>query len=165
VATTPGKVVYQNDLMQLIQYAPATETVAASARSSSCRRGSTSSTFSTSPPQKSFVGWAVAQGLTVFVISWVNPDGRLAMKSFADYMRHGVLAALERHRAGNGVARGQWRWATASAARCWPQPWATWPQAMTTGCASSATLIGAQVDFEEAGDLLVFIDEEQVRRP
>src|SRR6266481_1023269 len=88
VAASPGKVVYQNDLMQLIQYAPTTETVK--------RRP-----LLIMPPwinkyyildlrpRNSFIRWAVEQGHTVFVISWVNPDERLAEKSFEDYMREG----------------------------------------------------------------------------
>src|SRR5207302_1842737 len=46
-------------------------------------------------PEKSFIKWCVDQGLTVFVISWVNPDARLAQKSFEDYMREGPLQALD----------------------------------------------------------------------
>ena len=86
MATTPGKVVYRNDLMELIQYAPATQTV--------FKRP----LLIVPPwinkfyildlnPEKSFIKWAVAQGLTVFVVSWVNPDGRHADKSFEHYMR------------------------------------------------------------------------------
>ena len=94
LALTPGKVVFQNELMQLIQYAPATETV--------LKRP----LLIVPPwinkfyvldlnPEKSFINWCVDQGLTVFVISWVNPDERLADKGFEDYMREGPLAALD----------------------------------------------------------------------
>src|SRR6202008_4501278 len=94
VATTPGKVVYQNDLMQLIQYSPLTEQV--------YKRP-----LLIIPPwinkyyildlreKNSFIRWAVSQGHTVFVISWVNPDARLAQKGFEDYMLEGPLAALD----------------------------------------------------------------------
>jgi polyhydroxyalkanoate synthase len=93
LAMTPGKVIYQNDLMQLIQYTPATESV--------LKRP----LLIVPPwinkfyildltPEKSFIKWAVDQGLTVFVISWVNPDQRLAQKSFEEYMREGPLQAL-----------------------------------------------------------------------
>ena len=94
VATAPGSVVYQNELMQLIQYAPTTEAV--------FRRP-----LLIIPPwinkfyildlreKNSFIRWAVGEGHTVFVISWVNPDARLAHKDFADYMREGALAALD----------------------------------------------------------------------
>ena len=94
VAVTPGKVVFENDLMQLIQYAPATETV---------RRRPL---LIVPPwinkyyildlrPKNSFIKWAVDQGHTVFVISWVNPDERLAGKTMDDYLLEGPVAALE----------------------------------------------------------------------
>jgi polyhydroxyalkanoate synthase len=94
IATTPGKVVFQNDLIQLIQYAPTTETV--------FKRP-----LLVIPPwinkyyildlreKNSFVRWATEQGHSVFVISWVNPDERFAQKSFEDYMFEGPLAALD----------------------------------------------------------------------
>ncbi|HEX9535082.1 MAG TPA: class I poly(R)-hydroxyalkanoic acid synthase, partial [Stellaceae bacterium] len=94
IAVTPGKVVYQNDLMQLIQYEPITETVK--------RRP----LLIIPPwinkfyildlrPSNSFIRWAVSQGHTVFVISWVNPDEHLAAKTFSDYMLEGPLDALD----------------------------------------------------------------------
>jgi polyhydroxyalkanoate synthase len=94
LALTPGKVVFENELMQLIQYAPSTATV--------LKRP----ILIVPPwinkfyildltPEKSFIKWCVDQGLTVFVISWVNPDNKLAKKSFEDYMRDGPLAALD----------------------------------------------------------------------
>src|SRR3989442_11492876 len=94
VATSPGKVVYQTELMQLIQYQPATSQV--------YRRP-----LVIIPPwinkyyildlreKNSFIRWAVERGHTVFVLSWVNPDARLAQKGFDDYMREGALAALD----------------------------------------------------------------------
>src|SRR3954465_7827060 len=94
IGVSPGKVVFQNDLIQLIQYAPATETV--------LKRP-----LLIGPPwinkfyildlrpRNSFVRWAVGQGHTVFVISWVNPDRQLAEKGFEDYMLEGYLAALD----------------------------------------------------------------------
>ena len=94
LALTPGKVVFENELMQLIQYSPSTATV--------LKRP----LLIVPPwinkfyildltPEKSFIKWCVDQGLTVFVISWVNPDNKLAKKSFEDYMRDGPLAALD----------------------------------------------------------------------
>ena len=94
VAVTPGKVVFQTDLMQLLQYAPSTP--------EAFRRP----ILIVPPwinkyyvldlsPKNSFIRWAVAQGFTVFVISWVNPDERLAEKGFEDYLREGPLAALD----------------------------------------------------------------------
>src|SRR5205814_8432327 len=94
LALTPGKVIHQNPLMQLIQYAPATESV--------LKRP----LLIVPPwinkfyildltPEKSFIKWCVDQGLTVFVVSWVNPDAELAKKTFEDYMREGILEALD----------------------------------------------------------------------
>src|SRR5438270_9945066 len=93
LAMTPGKVIYQNELMQLIQYAPTTEKV--------LKRP----LLIIPPwinkfyildlrPRNSFVRWAVSQGHTVFIVSWVNPDEKLAEKGFDDYMKEGVLDAL-----------------------------------------------------------------------
>jgi polyhydroxyalkanoate synthase len=93
LATTPGKVVYQNEIMQLIQYEPATEKVF-------------SRPILITPPyinkfyvldldeKKSLVRWLVNQGFTVFMISWVNPDARLAHKNFGDYVMQGPVEAL-----------------------------------------------------------------------
>ena len=106
IAVTPGKVVYQNDLMQLLQYEPTTEKVK--------RRP----LLIIPPwinkfyildlrPSNSFIRWAVSQGHTVFVISWVNPDEHLAAKTFTDYMLEGPLAALDAIEAGDRRARRQ----------------------------------------------------------
>ena len=104
MAMTPGKVVCRNELMELIQYAPSTTEV--------YRRP----LLIVPPwinkfyildlnPEKSFIRWAVAQGLTVFVVSWVNPDERHADKGFEDYMREGVFAALDAIEAMTGETR------------------------------------------------------------
>ncbi|MBV9750860.1 MAG: class I poly(R)-hydroxyalkanoic acid synthase, partial [Acetobacteraceae bacterium] len=94
IGISPGKVVYQNDLCQLIQYSPTTDQV--------LKRP-----LVIVPPwinkfyildlnaDKSFIRWAVDQGLTVFCISWVNPDERHAGKGFSDYMREGIFEALD----------------------------------------------------------------------
>ena len=94
IAVSPGKVVYQNELMQLIQYTPTTEKV--------LKRP----LLIIPPwinkfyildlrPGNSFVRWATSQGHTVFIVSWINPDEKLAEKGFEDYMQHGILDALE----------------------------------------------------------------------
>ena len=94
LALTPGKVIYQNEIMQLIQYEPTTEHVLRTPL------------LIVPPwinkyyildltPKKSFIKWLVDQGLTVFVISWVNPDRSLGGKTFDDYMREGPLAAMD----------------------------------------------------------------------
>jgi polyhydroxyalkanoate synthase len=159
LALTPGKVIFENALMQLIQYAPTTETV--------LKRP----LLIVPPwinkfyildltPEKSFIKWAVAQGLTVFVVSWVNPDANLAQKSFEDYMREGPLAALdvieratgEREVHTIGYCVGGTLLAT------------TLAYMATKGDERivSATFFAAQVDFTHAGDLKVFVDEEQI---
>ena len=94
LALTPGKVVYQNELIQLIQYEPTTPNVLRTPL------------LIVPPwinkyyildlnPQKSFIKWCVDQGMTVFVISWINPDSSHAGKAFDDYMKHGPLAAMD----------------------------------------------------------------------
>src|ERR1700736_5256516 len=94
MATTPGKVIFQNDLMQLIQYTPSTESVL---RTPLLIVPPWINKFYILDlkPEKSFIKWCVDQGITVFVVSWVNPDARLAAKSFEEYMREGPLTALD----------------------------------------------------------------------
>ena len=106
LAVTPGKVIFQNDLIQLIQYEPTTPTV--------LKRP----LLIVPPwinkfyildltPENSFIKWCVAQELTVFVISWVNPDVKLATKTFEDYMHEGPLAAIEAVEKLTGALYGQ----------------------------------------------------------
>ncbi len=159
LALTPGKVIFENELMQLIQYTPSTPTVLERPL------------LIVPPwinkfyildltPEKSFVKWCVDQGLTVFVVSWVNPDARLAKKSFEDYMREGPLAALDviekatGERAVNAI--GYCVGGTLLAA--------TLAHMADNGDdrIASATFFAAQVDFTHAGDLMVFVDEEQI---
>src|SRR5499433_4362085 len=94
LALTPGRVIFENELMQLVQYAPSTAT--ALKRPLLIVPPWINKFYILDlTPEKSFIKWCVDQGLTVFVISWVNPDAHLARKSFADYMRDGPLTALE----------------------------------------------------------------------
>jgi polyhydroxyalkanoate synthase len=159
LALTPGKVIFENELMQLIQYAPSTATV--------LRRP----LLIVPPwinkfyildltPEKSFIKWCVDQGLTVFVISWVNPDSRLAGKGFEDYMRGGPLAVLDVIEQATGerevAAVGYCVGGTLLAATL-----AYLAQSHDTRIVS-ATFFAAQVDFTHAGDLKVFVDEEQI---
>src|SRR5712672_1791795 len=94
MATTPGKVVFQNDLMQLIQYAPTTENVL---RTPLLIVPPWINKFYILDlkPEKSYIKWCVDQGITVFVISWVNPDKELGKLAFEDYIKLGPLAALD----------------------------------------------------------------------
>jgi polyhydroxyalkanoate synthase len=159
VATAPGKVIYQNDLIQLIQYTPTTGTVH--------RRP----LLIIPPwinkfyildlrPQNSFIRWAVSQGHTVFVISWVNPDQRLSGKIFEDYMNEGPLAALDAMAAATGEKEanviGYCLGGTLLSATL------AYMTAKRDRRIKSATFFVTMVDFAEAGDLSVFIDEEQL---
>lgn len=159
MATTPGKVIYQNEMMQLIQYAPTTEKVL---RTPLLIVPPWINKFYILDlkPEKSYIKWCVDQGITVFVISWVNPDKRLGNKSWEDYMKEGPLAAMDViekvtgemkvHTAGYCV--GGTMLATTLA----------WLAEKRRQRVSSATFFAAQVDFTHAGDLLVFVDEEQI---
>ena len=159
VATSPGKVVYQNQLMQLIQYAPLTAEV------------HEMPLLIVPPwinkfyildlkPQNSFIKWATEAGYTVFVISWVNPDEKLTALVFEDYMKLGPLAALgaieqatgERRVSAIGYCIGGTLMATTLA----------YMAARGDDRIAACTFFTAQVDFTEPGELGVFIDEEQL---
>jgi polyhydroxyalkanoate synthase len=159
LASTPGKVIARNDLMELIQYDPATPEV---------RKRPL---LIVPPwinkfyildlgPKKSFIRWAVAQGHTVFVISWVNPDERLADKTFEDYMREGTLSALDAIAQATGErevnAIGYCLGGTLLASTL------AWLSARSDERVTSATYFVTLIDFTEAGDMAVFIDEQQL---
>ena len=160
IAITPGKVVFQNDLMQLIQYSPTTEAV--------LKRP-----LVIAPPwinkfyildlrpKNSLVRWAVAQGHTVFMISWVNPDERLSDKRFEDYMAEGYLAALDAIEQATGErevnAIGYCLGGTLLASTL------AWMAVRNDTRIKSATFFVTMMDFAEAGELGVFVDEEQLR--
>ncbi|MBM3643898.1 MAG: class I poly(R)-hydroxyalkanoic acid synthase [Alphaproteobacteria bacterium] len=160
VATSPGKVVFQNNVMQLIQYAPNTAEV------------HKVPLLIVPPwinkfyildlkPENSFIKWCTEQGYTVFVVSWVNPDERLSHLTFADYMKQGPLAALdaieratgERQVSAIGYCLGGTLMATTLA----------WMAARGDNRIVACTFFTAQVDFTEPGELEVFIDEDQLK--
>src|ERR1700761_144349 len=159
MATTPGKVIFQNDLMQLIQYAPATENVL---RTPLLIVPPWINKFYILDlkPDKSFIKWCVDQGVTVFVISWVNPDKSLGAKTWEDYMKEGPLAAMDAIERVTGEMKvhtmgycvGGTLLATTLA----------WLAENRRVRVSSATFLAAQVDFTHAGDLLVYVDENQI---
>jgi polyhydroxyalkanoate synthase len=159
MATTPGKVIFQNELMQLIQYQPATETVL---RTPLLIVPPWINKFYILDlrPEKSFVKWCVDQGVTVFLISWVNPDKSLGSKTFEDYMKDGPLAAMDAIEKATGESKvhtmGYCVGGTLLASTL------AWLAAKRRVRAKSATLLAAQVDFTHAGDLLVFVDENQI---
>jgi polyhydroxyalkanoate synthase len=159
MATTPGKVIYQNDLMQLIQYEPATANVL---RTPLLIVPPWINKFYILDlrPEKSFIKWCVDQGITVFVISWVNPDKTLGTKTWDDYMKEGPLAAMDVIEKATGEMKvhtmgycvGGTLLATTLA----------WLAEKRRQRVTSATFLAAQVDFTHAGDLLVFVDEGQI---
>ncbi len=159
IAVSPGKVIWQSDLIQLIQYEPTTEQVRKTPL------------LIVPPwinkfyildlkPQNSFIKWAVEQGLTVFVISWVNPDLALAEKTFEDYMFEGIYAALDGVKAACGEDEvniiGYCLGGTLTGATL------AHMAANDDERVKSATFFTSLVDFEEAGELSVFIDDEQL---
>jgi len=159
IANTPGKVVARNELMELIQYEPATSEVR-------------KRPLLIVPPwinkfyildlgaEKSFIKWAMNQGHTVFVISWVNPDERLAHKTFENYMREGPLSALDMIEQATGEREvntvGYCLGGTLLASTL------AYLAAKSDDRIKSATYFGTLVDFAEVGDLAVFIDEHQL---
>jgi polyhydroxyalkanoate synthase subunit PhaC len=159
LAITPGKVIYQNAVMQLIQYEATTEKVLKRPLLIVPPWINKYYILDLSP-EKSFVKWAVDQGQTVFMISWVNPGKDLADKSFEDYMREGILEALGAVQQATGEravhALGYCVGGTLLAATL------AYLAATHDSRVKSATFLTAQVDFSQAGDLQVFVDEEQV---
>src|SRR6195952_3065826 len=159
MATTPGKVIFQNELMQLIQYTPATENVL---RTPLLIVPPWINKFYILDlkPEKSFIKWCVDQGITVFVISWVNPDKSLGGKTFEDYMKEGPLAAMDAIEQATGEKKvhtmGYCVGGTLLSSTL------GWLAEKRRACVSSATFLAAQVDFTHAGDLLVFVDEGQI---
>jgi polyhydroxyalkanoate synthase len=160
VAVTPGKVVFQNDLMQLIQYDPTTPDV--------LKRP-----LLIAPPwinkfyildlrpKNSLVRWCVSQGHTVFLMSWVNPDEKLSEKSFEDYMKEGFLAALDAIERATGErevnAIGYCLGGTLLGSTL------AYLAAHDQERIKSATFFVTMLDFRESGELNVFIDEEQIK--
>lgn len=160
IATSPGKVVYQNDLIQLIQYTPTTSDVN--------RRP-----LLIMPPwinkyyvldlreKNSFIKWIVGEGHTVFVISWVNPDENLAHKDFEHYVTEGPLAALDAIEQATGETEvniiGYCLGGTLLGAVL------AYLRARDDERVKSATFFASLLDFSEPGDLGVFIDEAQVQ--
>ena len=159
IAVSPGKVIYQNELMQLIQYAPTTETVQ--------RRP----LLFVPPwinkfyildlkPRNSFIKFAVDQGYTVFVISWANPGPNLALKTFENYLDEGPLAALDAIEQAIGEREatvvGYCLGGTLTACML------AWMAARDDTRIKAATFLTTMTDFAEAGELGVFIDDAQL---
>lgn len=159
LAVTPGKVIAQNEIHQLIQYTPTTETVH-------------ERPLLIVPPwinkfyimdltaQKSLIRYLVSKGFTVFVISWVNPDANLSHKTFEDYMYEGVLAAADAVRRETGQrqvnALGYCVGGTMLATTL------AYEAAIGDSRFASATFLTTQTDFTRAGDLSLFVDDSQL---
>ncbi len=160
IATTPGKVVFQNDLMQLIQYEASTKEVY-----------KTPLLFVPAwinkyyiadlRPDNSFVKWLVDHGYTLFMVSWVNPDEKLKDKDFADYMQEGPLAAIGEIKKITGEDEvniiGYCLGGTLTATML------AYLKAKGEKLVKSATFLTTLLDFKEAGELGIFIDEPQVQ--
>jgi polyhydroxyalkanoate synthase len=159
IAVAPGQVVYQNDLIQLIQYTPTTE------------QTHSRPLLIVPPwinkyyildlqPKNSFIKWAVGQGYTVFVISWANPDTELAAKTFDDYLLEGPLAALDAIEQATGEAEvtavGYCLGGTLLACTL------GYMAAKGDERIKAATYLASMIDFSEPGDLGVFVDEDQL---
>ncbi|HET6377487.1 MAG TPA: class I poly(R)-hydroxyalkanoic acid synthase [Methylocella sp.] len=160
IATSPGKVIFRNDLIELIQYAPATEEV--------YKRP----LLIIPPwinkyyildlnPEKSFVRFAVSEGLTVFMISWVNPDARHRKKGFEAYMREGIFAALDAIKKATGESKvtaiGYCIGGTLLAITL------AYMAQTDDKRITSASFFTTQTDFSQAGDLRLLVDEERLR--
>lgn len=159
LAMTPGKVIAQNDICQILQYEAATETVLKRPLLI-CPPWINKFYILDLNPQKSFIKWCVDQGHTVFVISWVNPDARHSKKDWTAYAREGIDFALETIEKATGEkevnAIGYCIGGTLLAATL-----ALHAQERNKRI-RTATLFTAQVDFTYAGDLKVFVDEDQL---
>ena len=160
VATAPGKVVFQNELIQLLQFDPTTESV--------CEvpllifpPWINKFYILDLRPENSMIRWLTSQGFTVFVTSWVNPDARLAEKTFEDYLKDGIYAAVDAVARQTGVATvntvgyciGGTLLSCALAHMA----------AKGDARVASATFFAAQQDFSEAGDLLLFTNEDWLK--
>ncbi|MBZ9677204.1 class I poly(R)-hydroxyalkanoic acid synthase [Mesorhizobium sp. ES1-1] len=159
IATTPGKVVARSDVAEIIQYNPSTETVLKRPLLI-CPPWINKFYILDLNPQKSFIRWAIEQGHTVFVISWINPDERHGNKDWEAYIREGLQYSLDTIEKATGErevnAIGYCVGGTLLAAAL-----ALMAQEGDDRI-KSATFFTTQVDFTHAGDLKVFVDEEQV---
>ncbi|MEM5501447.1 class I poly(R)-hydroxyalkanoic acid synthase [Ahrensia kielensis] len=159
LATTPGKVIARSDLIELIQYTPTTDK-ALKRPLLICPPWINKFYILDLNPEKSFIKWAVDQGHTVFVMAWVNPDERHKNMDWTDYIHEGLFFALDNIEKATGEKQvnaigycvGGTLLATALGYMA---------QIGDTRIATS-TFFTTQVDFTHAGDLKVFVDEEQL---
>ena len=159
IATAPGKVVFRNRLIELLQFNPTTAEV--HERPLLIFPPWINKFYILDlRPENSLIRWLVDQGYTVFVVSWANPDKELAEMGFDDYMREGIFAALDAVKDATGVEDpncvGYCIGGTLLAATL------AYMAAKKIRRVHSATFWAAQTDFSEAGDLSVFVDEAQL---
>jgi len=159
IATTPGKVIFRNEMMEVIQYTPTTEQVVK--RPLLFVPAWINKFYIVDlRPKNSWVKWAVDQGHTVFMISWVNPNEELCQKSFSDYVTDGTLKALDAVEKATGEkevnAVGYCIGGTLLAA--------TLAHLADKGDTriKSGTFFTTMLDFSEPGELGVFIDEATI---
>ena len=160
LAITPGKVVYQNPMMQLIQYEPTT-TKAHKVPLLIIPPWINKYYILDLKPENSFVKWAVAQGFTVFIISWVNPDAKLKDRNFEDYMLQGPLAALDAMEQATGEKAANVI-AYCLGGTLMSATLAYMKHKKTADRVKSVTYFTTLTDFKEAGELGIFIDEQQL---
>lgn len=161
LATTPGKVVYRNAMMELIQYAPQTPKVK-SIPLLMIPPWINKYYILDLSPHNSLIKWLVSQGITVFIISWVNPDKSFAKKSFYDYLKEGPMTAIATIQKQLSVTEvntlgfciGGTLLATLLA----------YNKAHQDHSIHSATFLAAMIDFTDPGDIAVFIDEQQIKK-
>ena len=161
VATSKGAVVFENDLFQLIQYSPATEQVAV--RPLLIVPPCINKFYILDlQPANSFVRFAVEHGLTVFIVSWRNPDASCGHLGWDDYVEHGTMRAIEIARSISGADKIN------------VVGWCVGGTILSSALAilrtrgdetvASVTLLTTMLDFREPGDLGVFVDEQSVRQ-
>lgn len=161
LAVSPGAVVFQNELFQLIQYAPQSDKV--------FKRPLliippwiNKFYILDLQPENSFIKWLSEQGYTVFLMSWVNPDATLRDKGFDDYMSDGILAAMDAVEQATGekdlTAIGYCIGGTLLSATL------AYMAAHGDNRVKAATFLAAQVDFSEAGELRIFADDTQIKQ-
>jgi len=160
VATAPGKVIFQNELIQILQFAPTTKSV--------CEvpllifpPWINKYYILDLRPENSMIRWLTSQGITVFVTSWVNPDATLATRTFEDYLKEGIYAATDAVMQQTGVDQVN------TVGYCIGGTLLSCALAHMAARGdkriASSTFFAAQQDFSEAGDLLLFTNEDWLR--
>ena len=156
IAATPGEIVFQNDLFQLIQYTPATDKVAAEPL------------LYVPPlvnryymidlvPRQSLVKWLVDEGRTVFVISWVNPTAKHKDKGVGEYVLEGIVEAIGQVRKRTGNAPDLFAFCLGGTLVAIALAWLAARKRADE--VNSATLIGSLVDFADMRDWSAFVHE------